>query len=85
MADIRIEKLADVLVNYSVAVRPGDKVLVGGSTLCEPLLKEVYQCVLHAGGYPLMMLSLPGTDELFYRCGSDDQLQHVPPPLKNGY
>ena len=26
MADVRVEKLADVLVNYSVAVRPGDKV-----------------------------------------------------------
>ena len=32
MQDPRIEKLADVLINYSVAVRPGDKVLIRGET-----------------------------------------------------
>ena len=31
MADIRVEKLADVLVGYSVAVQPGDKVLIAES------------------------------------------------------
>ena len=28
MADIRVEKMADLLVNYSVAVKPGDKVVI---------------------------------------------------------
>ena len=42
MRDPRIEKLADVLVNYSVAIQPGDKVLIQGSVLGEPLLKAVY-------------------------------------------
>ena len=28
MPDPRIEKLADVLVNYSVAIQPGDRVFV---------------------------------------------------------
>ncbi len=82
MADIRIEKLADVLVDYSVAVRKGDKVLINGSTLCEPLLQQVYLKVLQAGGYPLMMPSISGTEELLYRYGSDDQLQHIPAPMK---
>nr|HID12585.1 hypothetical protein [Anaerolineae bacterium] len=82
MTDPRIEKLADVLVNYSVAVRPGDKVFVNGSTLAEPLLKAVYAKVLQAGGYPLMQVSLPGTDELLFRYGSDEQLQYVPEPVK---
>jgi len=82
MTDPRVEKLADVLVNYSVAVRPGDKVLVQGDTLAEPLLKAVYAQVLQAGGHPLMLASLPGTNELFFRYASDEQLQHVPEPLK---
>ena len=82
MKDPRIEKLADVLVNYSVAIRPGDKVLVQGDILAEPLLKEVYVKVLQAGGYPLMLAGLPGIDELLYRYGSDEQLQHVPEPLE---
>ena len=82
MTDPRVEKLAGVLVNYSVAVRPGDKVVVQGDTLAEPLLKAVYAKVLQAGGHPLMRASLPGTDELFFRYASDEQLQHVPEPHK---
>jgi len=33
MPDPRIDKLADVLVDYSVAVQPGDRVLVQGDAL----------------------------------------------------
>ena len=82
MTDPRIEKLADVLVNYSVAIQPGDRVLVQGGTSASPLLKAVYAKVLQAGGHPLMMVTLPGTDELFFRYASDEQLQHVPEPVK---
>jgi len=82
MTDLRIEKLADVLVNYSVAVQPGDKVAVQGEAPAGPLLKAVYARVLQAGGHPLMLATLPGTDELFFRYASDEQLRHVPEPLK---
>ncbi len=82
MTDPRIEKLADLLVNYSVAVQPGDKVLVNGDAIAEPLLKAVYARVLRAGGHPMMMASLQGADELLFRYASDEQLQHVPEPLK---
>ncbi len=82
MTDPRIEQLADVLVNYSVAVRPGDKVLISGSTLAAALLKSIYAKTLQAGGYPLMMVGLPDIDTLLYRYASDDQLQHIPPPTK---
>ena len=51
--DQRIEKLAKNLVNYSMAVRPGDKVYVhyiGNTTksLARQIIKEVYK----AGGVP---------------------------------
>jgi aminopeptidase len=82
MTDPRVEKLADVLVNYSVAVQPGDKVLVQGETPSSPLLKAVYAQVLQAGGHPLMVVELPQTEELLFRYASDQQLQHVPEPLK---
>jgi aminopeptidase len=82
MTDPRVEKLADVLVNYSVAVQPGDKVLIEGDTPASPLLRAVYARVLQAGGLPLVVASLPGTDELLFRHASDEQLQHVPPPLQ---
>jgi len=82
VTDPRIEKLADVLVNYSAAIQPGDKVLLQGSTAAEPLLKAVYVKVLQAGGHPLTLASLPDTQELLFRYASDEQLQHVPEPVK---
>jgi aminopeptidase len=85
MPDPRIEKLAQVLVNYSVAVQPKDKVAIQGSTIAEPLLKAVVVEVLKAGGYPITIPKLPGLDELAFRHASDDQLQHIPEPIKLVY
>ena len=82
MADIRIEKLADLLVNYSVAVKAGDKVAIQGDSLAEPLLKAIYVKVLQAGGHPFFVISPDGVNELFYRYASDDQLKHVAPPTQ---
>ena len=82
MKDPRIEKLADLLVNYSVAVKPGDKVVVQGSIAGEPLLQAVFASVLKAGGNPIVMPSLPGSEETMYRYANDAQLQHVPEPQK---
>ena len=82
MADPRIEKLADVLVNYSVAVQPGHKVMIQGETTASPLLNAVYAKVLQAGGHPLLRPSLPGTNGLLFRYALDEQLQHVPEPIK---
>jgi aminopeptidase len=82
MTDLRVAKLAGVLVHYSAGVKPGDKVAVQGSTSAEPLLKELYAAVLQAGGHPMVLAVLPGLDELLYRHGSDEQLQHVPEPLR---
>jgi aminopeptidase len=82
MKDPRVEKLAELLVDYSTAVQPGDRVLIGGATAAEPLLKAVYVKVLQAGGHPLMVPSLAGIDELLYQYASDEQLRHIPEPMK---
>lgn len=82
MADLRVEKLADLLVNYSVAVKPGDKVAIQGEGLAEPLHKAIYAKVLQAGGHPFLVITPGGFSEQFYRYASDDQLKHIPPPAK---
>ncbi len=82
MSDPRIEKLADVLVNYSVAVQPGDQVYINANTVCDPLIKAVYKKVLQAGGNPFTYLVLPEMDELFFQHATDQQLSHYPDPLK---
>lgn len=82
MRDERVAKLADLLVNYSVAVKPGDKVAIRGSILAEPLMREVYKKVLQAGGHPFIMPTMPWAQEEFYRYASDEQLQYIHEPWK---
>jgi aminopeptidase len=82
MPDARIEKMADVLVNYSVGVRPGDRVMLRAGAAAEPLAKALMTSVLRAGGHPLTMISLPGASEVFFREASDEQLQFIHEPYK---
>ena len=82
MSDPRVAKLADLLVNYSISAKPGQKIAVSGSTLAEPLIREVYGAILRAGANPFVLPILPGLDEVFYRYANDEQLQHVSPPFK---
>jgi len=82
MPDPRVEKLAQVLVNYSIRVKPGHNVLVQGGAIAEPLLEAVTKEIYKAGGNPMVMVQLPTLGNLLYQYGSEDQLKHVPAPMK---
>ncbi|MDX9953598.1 MAG: aminopeptidase [Anaerolineae bacterium] len=77
--DIRVERLAQVLVEYSANVQPGDRVAIISEPAAAPLIEAVYERVLLRGGHPLPLISLPGLDERFYRLASDEQLAYVDP------
>ena len=85
MADLRVQKLAEILVDYSVGVKKGDKVVINGSTIAGLLLKEIYGRVLQAGGYPYLVPSLPGAEEIFFKYASDEQIKHIPKPTELVY
>lgn len=78
MTDSRVEKMARVLVDYSVNIQPGDKVLVEGTMLAEPLIRACYQRVLERGGHPHILMALPDQEELFFAHAKDDQLDFTP-------
>lgn len=79
MADPRAGKLADILVNYSVKIKPGDWVMVNGDVIALPLVQAVYESVLKAGGNPTLLLGSDELQESFLREANDDQLQWVSP------
>jgi len=85
MADERIEKLADLLVNYSVEVKPGQEVYIRGSSIAEPLIRAIYIKVLQAGGNPWLSISYPDQGSDLMRYANDKQLQHVPKPYEYIY
>jgi aminopeptidase len=92
MADSRVERLARVLVEHSVRVQPGDRILIEGETHASPLVKALFEAILSAGGHPHMLLSLEGLeathtglDSSFIRLADDDQIDFAPTFLKLAY
>ena len=56
MKDLRLTKLADVLVNHSCKVKKGEKVMIEAFGIPSELVKEVVNKVYDAGGYPFVYL-----------------------------
>lgn len=79
MSDIRVQRLADLLVNYSTEVQPGEWVGILGDVSALPALREVYEAVIKAGGYPTLMLSDEAMSRTLLRDGSDEQLTWLDP------
>lgn len=80
--DPRISKLADILVNYSTEVKPGDKVAIRGDLLALPLLNEVLRYTLRAGGLPTIVLDSDEFMETFFSEAGPAQLKYVTPVEK---
>jgi aminopeptidase len=74
MVDPRIEKLAKLCVQYSVAVKPKEKVLIRGSDLANPLINEIYKECLLSDADPLI-LPLADLDYTFYKYAKKRQLR----------
>jgi len=70
-------KLAKLAVNYSVGVKKDQRVVVFGPTIAEELFQAIYAEVLEAGGHPLLIPTIEGTEELLYKHGSEEQLLYV--------
>jgi len=85
MSDPRIKKLADLLVNYSVKVQPGQWVLINSHIIAEPLTSEVLRAVLEAGGLPQIILTSDDLVETGFRYSSDEQLSWISPIVKTLY
>ncbi len=79
MRDPRLEKFAQVLVNYCLGAEKGDAVLIRGESVAEPLIREIYAEALRAGAHPMLRLSLPGTSEAFYDIAKKHQLTYESP------
>ena len=73
--DSRIEKMADALVNYSLAVQPGERVLIRSTSPAgEPLTQALYQAALRAGGEAFTYIHLRDEDSLAIEATDDIDL-----------
>ncbi|MFM9957013.1 MAG: aminopeptidase [Phycisphaerales bacterium] len=81
MRDPRIEKLADVLVNYSVKVKKGDLVAIRGGPESMPAIRATFEAVLRAGGNPFWMPMSEDLEDSFFAVASDEQIAYLSPLL----
>jgi len=82
MRDPRLARLAQVLVDFSAGVRPGQVVRISGPSVAEPLIVELYRHVIMAGGHPFVQMTPDVLEEIFYKHASDDQLGFQSPIRK---
>ena len=75
MSDIRLNKLAKLLVNYSTRVKPGDFVLVSGEDVTIPWMVEVVKEAVKAGGHVETTISSGQVSEMKLKYGTSDQLK----------
>jgi aminopeptidase len=73
MTDPRIEKLADVLVNYSCDIQPGEKILIEAIDVPHAFTKALVQAAADSGGEPIVMLKSNEINRALMLAGTDKQ------------
>lgn len=79
MFDPRLDKLARVLVNYSLGLRKDQEVQIGGPTIADPLVCALYREILVVGAHPWVRLQPEACKEISLRTASDAQLGFCSP------
>src|SRR5579871_252314 len=79
MKDPRLEKLARLLTEYSVALKPREIVMIQGDATAGPLARECYRAALRRGAFVATDLRIDGLAEIFFGEANDDQLKWVSP------
>jgi aminopeptidase len=78
MSEQAYHKLAQILVDHSTKVGPGDRVAIETTTNAQDLVREIYQLVLQRGGYPHILLNLPEQEKMLFKFANDEQLTFTP-------
>jgi aminopeptidase len=79
MNDPRLNKLAKVLVNFSIGAKPGQLIRVAGHTVAEPLIIELAREIIAVGAHPVIFMTPEEISEILYKTGSDEQLKYISP------
>ena len=83
MRDPRLDKLANVLVEYSASVESGDLVRISGPPVALPLVEALYERVIRAGAHPVVRCTPQSLTGLLLDLASEAQLKYVSPLAKH--
>jgi aminopeptidase len=79
MAASLYDRWADVLVDYSTAIQPGETVVISGGVAAEPLLRAIYRATLARGAYPLLAPGFTEAAADLLTIANDEQLAFIGP------
>jgi aminopeptidase len=77
--DPRVARLGELIVSYSLGLRPGQVVRVDAPPVATPLAVEIYRAAIAADAHPYVDLHLERLPELLLAEGTDEQLAYVSP------
>ena len=83
--DKRWDALASILVNYSIGVKPGERLLITMMEVeTEPLARACYREAVKAGGYPFIEYQSAYLEKDLMLNGSMEQVEWVNEMCLNG-
>ncbi len=74
MKDPRVEKLADILVNYSCRVQPGENVLIEAYDIPDDVVTKMVDAVVKAKGRPFVSLKHNRVTRAIYHSATEEQM-----------
>ena len=79
MKDPRVERLAELIVGYSLELGRGQLLRIDGAAIAAPLIVAFHEAAIRAGAHAYTHVELDGIAELLVAEGSDEQLTYISP------
>lgn len=73
------QKHAQLIASYCLYAQAGERILLAGSVIALPLLREIHREMLKLGARPVLRMSYEGQDAETCNLASDEVLDHVHP------
>ncbi|HEV3479593.1 MAG TPA: aminopeptidase [Gaiellaceae bacterium] len=77
MRDPRVDRLAELIIGYSLRVREGQVLRINGEQAALPLAVALYRAALRTGALPYLNVGPRGLDEILLTEGTEEQLRFV--------
>ena len=79
MSDPRYDRLAELVLDHSLRLQPGEVLRIDAAVVASPLVLPLHREAIKRGAHAYAALDLDGLKELLVEHGSDEQLEFVSP------
>ncbi len=76
--DLRTQALAKLIVDYSVFVKKGEKVIISGAEESRDFIVALYKEVILRGAHPILRFRPSGLSAFFYKYANKEQIEKFP-------